>query len=68
MDASLTNLETIGESLPLPSIEKQRTEPDFIVGEIITTPNGVVLKGTFGEVAEKVELSNGVKIEGVFYE
>lgn len=68
MDASISSLGSVLDSIPLPSIEVQRTEADFVVGEIVTTGNGVVVKGTFGEVSEKIVTSNGVAVEGVFYE
>lgn len=47
---------------------QQRTEPDFVVGEVVTTGNGVVITGSFGEISEKKSLANGVIIEGAFYE
>lgn len=47
---------------------EQRTEPDFVVGEVVTTGNGVVITGSFGEISEKKSLSSGVVIEGAFYE
>lgn len=68
MDASISLIESGKDSLPSITIEKQRTEPDFVVGEVVTTGNGVVIKGAFGEVSEKIQLSNGAKVEGVFYE
>lgn len=42
---------------------RPRTEPDFIHGEVITTSNGAVVKGSFGESSEKLVLKNGVVIE-----
>ena len=68
MEASISSLESILDSVPLPSIEKQRSEADFVVGEIVTTGDGVIIKGTFGEVSEKIVTTSGVAIEGVFYE
>ncbi|MNK12097.1 hypothetical protein D3C87_301540 [compost metagenome] len=66
LDASLTDLSVLD---PIPPIEKtQRTETDFVAGEIVTTGNGVVFKGTFGELSEKKALANGVVFEGAFYE
>lgn len=47
---------------------EQRNEPDFVVGEVVTTNNGVVITGSFGEISEKKNLPNGVAIEGAFYE
>lgn len=64
LEASLTSLEEIAT----PVIGKLATEADFISGEIVTTGSGVVIKGTFGEVSEKQVLSNGIQIEGAFYE
>lgn len=64
LEASLTSLEEIAS----PVIDKLATEADFISGEIVTTGSGVVIKGTFGEVSEKQVLSNGIQIEGAFYE
>ncbi|WP_415064267.1 hypothetical protein [Bdellovibrio sp.] len=49
-------------------MKMQRANPDFIAGEVVTTGNGVVIQGTFGEVSEKKTLSNGVEFEGAFYE
>ncbi|MFM6929982.1 MAG: hypothetical protein ACKOX6_16040 [Bdellovibrio sp.] len=53
---------------PLEVVGAQRTEVDFTSSEIITTGNGVVFSGSFGEVAEKKVLANGVSFDGVFYE
>lgn len=64
MEASLDSLEEIAA----PILEKMKTDADFVAGEVVTTGNGFVIKGTFGEVSEKQVLSNGVQIEGVFYE
>lgn len=51
-----------------PKTDAQRVDHDFIVGETVTTKNGVVFTGVFGEVSEKRALENGVIFEGVFYE
>lgn len=64
LEASLTSLEEIAN----PVIDKLATEADFISGEVVTTGSGVVIKGTFGELSEKQVLSNGIQIEGAFYE
>ena len=40
--------------------------PGFINGETVTTPEGIVIKGTFGEIAQRKVLDNGVVIEAVF--
>lgn len=55
----------VGES-PVPA--SQRSEPDFIAGETVTTGDGVIFKGVFGEISERQTLDNGVVIEGVFYD
>ena len=65
LDASLSDLSQIPGSI----IENlSRKEPDFIAGEVVTTNNGVVVTGTFGEIVQKTKLANGVEVEGVFYE
>lgn len=45
-----------------------RTQLDFINAETVTTANGDILRGGFGEIAEKQTLLGGAVIEGVFYE
>jgi hypothetical protein len=37
-------------------------------GEVKTTPEGLQIEASFGEVAEKKILGNGLEIEGAFYE
>ena len=65
LDVSISD---ISESLsPVVAIQDRR-EPDFINGEIVTTNSGVVVKGVFGEISQKAKLSNGVEVDGVFYE
>ena len=64
MEASLESITSTLDEIT----NSQRTNTDFIDGEIVTTNNGVVVKGTFGEIGERQILSNGVVIEGVFYE
>jgi hypothetical protein len=64
MEASLESITSALDKVT----NSQRTNTDFIDGEIVTTNNGVVVKGTFGEIGERQILSNGVVIEGVFYE
>lgn len=70
LDADLEKLSAITDSLPSidPNLKTQRTETDFVYGEIVTTGNGVVFKGSFGEISERQVLSSGVTIEGAFYE
>lgn len=51
-----------------PSFKMQRAGTDFISGEIVTTGNGVIVRGTFGEISKKQTLSSGIVIEGAFYE
>ena len=64
MEASLESMTSTLDEIT----KSQRTNADFIDGEIVTTNNGVVVKGTFGEIGERRILNNGVVIEGVFYE
>ncbi|MFM6929282.1 MAG: hypothetical protein ACKOX6_12520 [Bdellovibrio sp.] len=64
MDASLDSISSAIDDIAT----SQRTNADFIDGQIVTTSNGVVVKGTFGEIGERKALSNGVVIEGAFYE
>ncbi len=71
MDAELTKLGSITNTLPSvddPNLKTQRAETDFVYGEIVTTGNGAVFKGSFGEISEKKVLANGVTFEGAFYE
>lgn len=49
----------------LPAIEN-RTEVDFVNAETYVTPSGIVVRGGFGELSEKLLLSNGNKFEGIF--
>lgn len=64
MDASLEEI-----TKRVPSVHLNDGVPrEIIEGETIITPSGVVLKGSFGEIAEKQTLSNGVVFEGSFYE
>lgn len=68
MDASITKLVAESGSIILPPAEPLGSEVGFIAGQIVTTKNGVVVKGAFNETSEKVRLKNDVQIEGVFYE
>ena len=63
MDAMITDIFSADTS-----VDGQRTDVDFTSGEIVTTGNGVVISGSFGEVSEKKVLANGVTFDGVFYE
>lgn len=64
MDASISDILP-----PLPTFEKsQIVNSDIVMAETVTTNNGVVITGAFGEISEKKTLSNGVQIEGAFYE
>ena len=63
MEASIGRIADIN-----PVQKAQRTISDFIAGEVVTSANGAVVMGTFGEVSERKILSNNVVIEGVFYE
>jgi hypothetical protein len=51
-----------------PSFKMSPSVSDFVFGEIVTTPSGAVIKGTFGEISERQVLFNGTIIEGAFYE
>ena len=64
MEANLGPITTALDDIA----KTQSTNADFIDGQIVTTGNGVVVKGTFGEIGERQSLSNGVVIEGSFYE
>lgn len=65
LDASITRQD----DAPSSDINtSNRTEPDFLHGEMVTTASGYKLKTVFGEVGNKQALSNGYKVEGVFYE
>lgn len=68
MDASITKMFTDSGSTILPPAAPLRSEVGFIAGQIVTTNNGVVIKGAFNETSEKMKLKNDVQIEGVFYE
>ncbi len=64
LDASL---EEINKTI-IPSSSQKPKGPGFFLGEVVTTSNGAVVKGAFGENSEKVVLSNNAVIEGAFYE
>ena len=67
MDVSLVSiLPSIGEELP--GAVLAREEVDFISGELVTTGSGYQFKGTFGELSEKQNLTNGYTFDGAFYE
>lgn len=68
MEANISTLPNLLTEGPFPDMKAQRTEVDFVAGEMVTTDNGVVVSGSFGEISEKKVLSSGVVIEGVFYE
>lgn len=68
LDASIYRPSSLIDIENPPHLNIQRTEADFIAGEVVTTGNGAVVTGTFGEVSELQTLGNGVVIEGVFYE
>ncbi|CAE80253.1 hypothetical protein AB1A81_11195 [Bdellovibrio bacteriovorus] len=68
MEANISLLPEILKDPPAPDMKTQRTETDFVAGEIVTTGNGVVITGSFGEISEKQVLANGVQVEGAFYE
>lgn len=62
LEASITDMNQVSIN------EAQRIEPDFVASEVVTTNQGVVVRGAFGEISEKKTLSNNVVIEGAFYE
>lgn len=64
LDASLSDLTQLNPILKV----QDRDEADFVYGEVVTTGNGVVIQGSFGEISERQELSSGITIEGAFYE
>lgn len=64
LDASLSDLSQLNPILKV----QHRDEPDFVYGEVVTTGNGVVIQGSFGEISERQELSSGITLEGAFYE
>ncbi len=68
MEANISMLPDILSETPVPDMKAQRTEADFVAGEMVTTGNGVVVTGSFGEISEKQVLANGVVVEGAFYE
>lgn len=57
-----------GGSVDSPIEAAKRSDPDFIAGETVTTGDGVIFKGVFGEISERQTLDNGVVFEGVFYD
>lgn len=61
-----TALPGTGDIAPITA--SQRSEPDFISGETVTTGDGVIFTGVFGEISEKQTLENGIVLEGVFYD
>jgi hypothetical protein len=66
MDARITDLNPKLEGANL--VAPQHLEVDFVAGEIVTTDSGAMVTGAFGEISEKKQLSNGVVIEGAFYQ
>lgn len=64
MEASLTEIAPASRSV----INLKRESPEFYQGEIVTTQNGIVVKGTFGEIAETYVTENGIEVGGAFYE
>lgn len=68
MDASLSTIVSTIADTSTPNPNNQQPDPNFPATEIVTTPNGSVVIGTFGEISEKQILTNGVVVEGVFYE
>lgn len=68
LEASITEISSIINDISDPNQKTQRSDPDFVAGEVVTTSNGTIVTGSFGEVSERQTLSNGVVVEGVFYE
>lgn len=66
LEASLLSLTS---KTPLqPSIESVPESMDIVDGEVATTPDSVKVVGAFSDVSERVELGNGVIVEGAVYE
>lgn len=64
LDASLEEI-----SKNIPSVHLNDGLPrEISEGETVVTPNGIVVKGAFGQIVEKKILSNGVIFEGAVYE
>lgn len=61
------SLEEINKTI-IPSDSLNLKDPKSFTGQIVTTSNGSVVKGIFGETSERQVLSNNVVIEGAFYE
>lgn len=72
MEASIGNLGSNSGSSPVdvknPELTPSVIAPGFTATEVVTTSNGTIVRGAFGEVSEKMTLENGVMIEGAFYE
>lgn len=64
MDASLTELEPTSRAV----VNLKRESPEFHQGEIVTTHNGIIVKGAFGEISETYVTENGIEVGGAFYE
>ena len=66
LEASLWSLASKRPSSSL--TESVPESMDIVDGEIATTPDSVRVVGAFSDVSERVELGNGVIVEGAVYE
>lgn len=64
LDASITDMNVISP----PVVNLKGESPEFHQGEIVTTDNGIIVKGFFGEISESYVTENGIEITGAFYE
>ncbi len=66
LEATLLSLTS---KLPAqPSLESVPESMDIVDGEVVTTPDSVKVVGAFSDVSERIELGNGVIVEGAVYE
>lgn len=66
MDASLESI--VPTHLDSPARNKLSDSSAFAMGEVITTADGTVIMGSFGEISEKTILVDGTEVHGAFYE
>lgn len=59
------NLSDIQNKITTAVDDLIRKEPDFVQGEVVTSPNGYVTIGVFGETVEN-KTANGYQIDAVF--
>lgn len=60
------DLESNAPKAPAPIITENRTDNDFINGEIVVTSTNYKINGVFAELSEKQTTTSGYTIEGVF--